>query len=86
MRKGFSSIEFIFVIVIIGIISATAVPKLAEQKLKGTDFEFIGEIGKEIRAELSEQGTKITVPRSVQATVEREQSPETAESDFIRGQ
>ena len=55
MKKAFSMIELIFVIVILGILAAVAVPKLAQEKAKGTAFEKIAKVGSEIRKEIEAQ-------------------------------
>ncbi len=48
-RKAFSMIELIFVIVVLGILAAVAVPKLAEKRL-GKD-NVIVQVGAELRQE-----------------------------------
>ena len=48
-------IELIFTIVVLGILASVAVPKLAEEKAKGTSFEGIVKIGKEIRDNINKQ-------------------------------
>jgi len=58
MKKAFSMIELIFVIVILGILASVAVPKLAEEKAKGTVFEKVAEVGADIRSEIDEQSAK----------------------------
>lgn len=39
MRKGFELIELVFIIVILGILFAVAIPKLINERAKGTEFE-----------------------------------------------
>ena len=50
-RKAFSMIELIFVVVILGILAAVSVPKLAEKQL-GKD-NVIVQVGAELRQEFS---------------------------------
>jgi len=58
VRKAFTMIELIFVIVILSIVAAAIVPKIAEEKAKGTVFEKVVAVGAEIREEINEQSAK----------------------------
>ena len=59
MKRAFTIIELIFVVVILGILASVAVPKLAQDKTKGTVFAEIASVGAEIRDDLDTQNKQM---------------------------
>jgi len=65
MKNAVSTVELVFVMVVLSILAAVSIPKLAQEKTKGTAFEEIAKVGAEIRKELNNQIPKNTVKTKV---------------------
>lgn len=54
-KRGFTIIELIVALAILGVLVAVIAPKTVEEQVEGTGFEIVAKVGKEIRNKIEEQ-------------------------------